>query len=72
MDLADIADGMIENETLHCIRTSRRQELHRDGKCFNCLEPLPLFQALFCDDACKEDWEKRAAAERRSSRAFKA
>lgn len=70
MDVADIADGMIESETAYCIRSSRKPPVERTGHCLNCEAPLSDPGTLYCDDHCKEDWERRERAARRDPRAF--
>lgn len=35
------------------------------GLCYNCDEPLKE-KKPFCDEACRDDWEKQQAAKRRN------
>lgn len=69
--MADIADLTAEREeqaapgrdaAIHQRAASR--ELQPKGCCHNCDETLPIARALFCDDACRDDWQKRDWAKR--------
>ena len=48
----------------HRVRQSRLQARQCPGVCTNCGEPC-LPTAVYCDTDCREDDEKREAAERR-------
>lgn len=62
-DEADLAADTIEQELAIRMR-ERRPMLKAIGQCHNCEDPLG--HGIFCDALCREDFERREDARRRS------
>lgn len=61
MDIADIAAEREQIDTARAIAAARnplQRQLSPTGQCHNCEEPLAHDQ-LFCDQDCRDDWQKR-------------
>jgi len=75
--MADEADKAKELEELalkHALAHRKEGvQLSPKGSCYNCdeaLKPIKVGKTvqhvrLFCDEACRDDWEKREAAKQR-------
>jgi len=64
-DEADMAKELEELALKHAL--AHRKEganLPARGLCYNCDEPVDAGR-LFCDEACRDDWQKRDAAKKR-------
>lgn len=59
-DDIDRAQDHIEREEAMRRKYSNpnKLEVEATGECLNCFEPLPIGMR-WCDNFCKEDWEKR-------------
>jgi len=66
MDDCDMASAQ-EQQQLAAALAMRKPELHANGLCDNCGERI---SGLFCDQHCREDYEKQKAAERRGGCGF--
>lgn len=60
----DDSDKASEQERffLQSALAMRKPELHANGLCYNCGARVG---GLFCDQHCRDDWERQKAAERR-------
>lgn len=73
-DEADMAQELEELALKHAL-AHRKEGVHLapKGSCYNCDEPLKAKKVgktlqhvrLFCDEACRDDWEKLQAAKQR-------
>lgn len=67
-DEADLAQSQIEASLATAIRRAQRQpKMQPTGGCHNCFAPVPRGW-LFCDSACREDYERVERAQARSGR----
>lgn len=63
-DLATRLEGQALASALAQQGAAAASQRHRPGKCANCQQPcLPL--AVYCDDDCRDDHERRVAIRRR-------
>ncbi len=72
MDEADLAFITEEHnlQRAHCMRQDalkKKPTLVPCGQCHNCNENLPQ-GALFCDNFCRDDWDREALAQSRNGR----
>jgi hypothetical protein len=61
-DDADMAQDQMdrEQELRRKYRPIVTIEVHSNGECLNCFEPLPM-NIRWCNKDCQDDWEKRRA-----------
>ena len=67
-DDVDRGNDQAEMRLQACIETARRMAGHNlkpVGECYNCLEPVGEDRA-FCGPECREDYDRRDAARRRT------
>ena len=68
-DIADEADGVIAGAIEQALSDARNAPpLPATGQCHNCQVPLSA-PYRFCDGFCREDWQKREDAKRRTGAA---
>ena len=63
-DEADIANERVELFTLAALKIRRPVGPTPNGRCYNCAEPIAT-NLRWCDNDCRDDWEKRKCAQTR-------
>ena len=68
-DIIDQANDLADQLTTAYIAHERQQNqrLTHTGQCYNCDAPTPQGRN-FCDADCRDDWQKRQAAQQRSGK----
>lgn len=67
-DEVDLAQDQIEAFLAAAIRRAQREpKLKSNGDCHSCFAPIPR-GLLFCDNLCREDYEREQAAKRRNGK----
>ena len=66
-DIIDMANDLVDRLTAAYVAYERDQapRLTYTGQCYNCDAPTPHGHN-FCDADCRDDWQKRQAAQKRS------
>ena len=68
-DIIDLANDLAGQLTAAYVAHERSQNprLPYTGQCYNCDAPMPDGRN-FCDADCRDDWQKRRAAQQRSGK----